>query len=222
MPGYSLVPVDYQPDFEGVSLVPVDYDPFAADGPIQQAATQPARPAATARFRSAAVRSANAAVRAAAPANAPTASALRSATAGTRSTRAISGLAADARRPQRDAGDGVSGTTPNPVAQALAGRQQPGQTSDPHRRVASAARLNRRRHRLNQRSHSRKASRNSLRREPASPASTGRRPATAPADRVAALASNALAATKVATFRAAMRGSVSRARTAHGMLPSRK
>jgi hypothetical protein len=27
MPGYSLVPVDYQPDFEGVSLVPVDHDP---------------------------------------------------------------------------------------------------------------------------------------------------------------------------------------------------
>jgi hypothetical protein len=42
MPGYTLVPVDYQPDFEGVSLVPVDYDPFAADGPIQQAGTQPA------------------------------------------------------------------------------------------------------------------------------------------------------------------------------------
>jgi hypothetical protein len=40
MPGYSLVPVDYQPDFDGYSLVPVDYDPFAADGPIQQAQTQ--------------------------------------------------------------------------------------------------------------------------------------------------------------------------------------
>ena len=40
MLGYSLVPVDYQPDFEGVALVPVDYDPFAADGPIQQAGTQ--------------------------------------------------------------------------------------------------------------------------------------------------------------------------------------
>ena len=24
MPGYSLVPVDYQPDFDGYSLVPVD------------------------------------------------------------------------------------------------------------------------------------------------------------------------------------------------------
>jgi hypothetical protein len=40
MPDYSLVPVDYQPDFEGVSLVPVDYDSFAVDGPIQQARTQ--------------------------------------------------------------------------------------------------------------------------------------------------------------------------------------
>jgi len=29
---YSLVPVDYQPDFSGYSLVPVDYDPFAGDG----------------------------------------------------------------------------------------------------------------------------------------------------------------------------------------------
>jgi hypothetical protein len=40
MPGYSLVPVDYQPDFGDYSLVPVDYDPFAADGMIQQARTQ--------------------------------------------------------------------------------------------------------------------------------------------------------------------------------------
>ena len=40
MPDYSLVPVDYQPDFDDHSLVPVDYDPFAADGPIQQARTQ--------------------------------------------------------------------------------------------------------------------------------------------------------------------------------------
>jgi hypothetical protein len=39
MPNYSLVPVDYQPDFDGYSLVPVDHDPFAADGPIQQART---------------------------------------------------------------------------------------------------------------------------------------------------------------------------------------
>jgi hypothetical protein len=51
MPGYSLVPVDYQPDFDGYSLVPVDYDPFAADGLTQQAQfqqppapTQPAQP----------------------------------------------------------------------------------------------------------------------------------------------------------------------------------
>jgi hypothetical protein len=40
MPGYTLVPVDYQPDFSDYTLVPVDYDPFAEDGPIQQARTQ--------------------------------------------------------------------------------------------------------------------------------------------------------------------------------------
>ena len=46
MPGYSLVPVDYQPDFDGYSLVPVDYDPFPEDGPAQQAQIQlaPAQP----------------------------------------------------------------------------------------------------------------------------------------------------------------------------------
>src|SRR5437868_6071578 len=43
MPDYSLVPVDYQPDFEGVSLVPVDYDPFAEDGVTQQARIQQAQ-----------------------------------------------------------------------------------------------------------------------------------------------------------------------------------
>jgi hypothetical protein len=36
MPDYSLVPVDYQPDFDDYSLVPVDYDPFAADCVAQQ------------------------------------------------------------------------------------------------------------------------------------------------------------------------------------------
>src|SRR3979490_2820795 len=40
MPDYSLVPVDYQPDFEGVSLVPVDYQPDFADDIIQRARTQ--------------------------------------------------------------------------------------------------------------------------------------------------------------------------------------
>jgi hypothetical protein len=40
MPGYTLVPVDYQPDFGDYSLVPVDYDPFAADDIIQRARTQ--------------------------------------------------------------------------------------------------------------------------------------------------------------------------------------
>jgi hypothetical protein len=51
MPDYSLVPVDYQPDFDDYSLVPVDHDPFAADGVTQQAQfqqpptlTQPAQP----------------------------------------------------------------------------------------------------------------------------------------------------------------------------------
>jgi hypothetical protein len=51
MPGYSLVPVDYQPDFDDYSLVPVDHDPFAADRVVQQAQfqnpptpTQPAQP----------------------------------------------------------------------------------------------------------------------------------------------------------------------------------
>jgi len=43
MPDYSLVPVDYQPDFDGHSLVPVDYDPFAADGLAQQAQIQQAQ-----------------------------------------------------------------------------------------------------------------------------------------------------------------------------------
>jgi hypothetical protein len=42
MPGYTLLPVDYQPDFGHYTLIPVDYDPFAADGPIRQAPTQPA------------------------------------------------------------------------------------------------------------------------------------------------------------------------------------
>ena len=40
MPGYSLVPVDYQPDFDDYSLVPVDYDPFPEDGLAQQAQFQ--------------------------------------------------------------------------------------------------------------------------------------------------------------------------------------
>jgi hypothetical protein len=51
MPDYSLVPVDYQPDFDDYSLVPVDHDPFAEDGVAQQAQnqqpltpTQPAQP----------------------------------------------------------------------------------------------------------------------------------------------------------------------------------
>jgi hypothetical protein len=38
VPDYSLVPVDYQPDFSDYSLVPVDYDPFSDDGVTRQAA----------------------------------------------------------------------------------------------------------------------------------------------------------------------------------------
>ena len=44
MPDYSLVPVDYQPDFDGYSLVPVDQDPFAEDGVAQRAQFQQAQP----------------------------------------------------------------------------------------------------------------------------------------------------------------------------------
>jgi hypothetical protein len=40
MPGYTLVPVDYEPDFSDYSLVPVDYDPFPEDGLVQQAQVQ--------------------------------------------------------------------------------------------------------------------------------------------------------------------------------------
>ena len=40
MPDYSLVPVDYQPDFDDYSLVPVDHDPFTAEGVAQQAQIQ--------------------------------------------------------------------------------------------------------------------------------------------------------------------------------------
>jgi hypothetical protein len=44
MPDYSLVPVDYQPDFSDFSLVPVDYDPFSADRMVQQAGAQLGQP----------------------------------------------------------------------------------------------------------------------------------------------------------------------------------
>src|SRR5450756_1956973 len=43
MSDYSLVPVDYLPEFEGVSLVPVDYNPFSADGTTQPTQPQPAQ-----------------------------------------------------------------------------------------------------------------------------------------------------------------------------------
>jgi hypothetical protein len=37
MPDYSLVPVDYRLDFDGISLFPVDHDPFVVDGTSRQA-----------------------------------------------------------------------------------------------------------------------------------------------------------------------------------------
>jgi hypothetical protein len=40
MDDFSLVPVEYPPDFADVSLVPVDHDPFSADGVTQQAQAQ--------------------------------------------------------------------------------------------------------------------------------------------------------------------------------------
>jgi hypothetical protein len=51
MPGYSLVPVDYQPDFDDYSLVPVDYDPFPEDGLVQQRRVQQAQASRKARRR---------------------------------------------------------------------------------------------------------------------------------------------------------------------------
>jgi hypothetical protein len=44
MSDFSLVPVDYQPDFGDVSLVPVDYDPFSGNGATQQVLGQPQTP----------------------------------------------------------------------------------------------------------------------------------------------------------------------------------
>ncbi|WP_172627022.1 NucA/NucB deoxyribonuclease domain-containing protein [Bradyrhizobium ivorense] len=44
MSDFSLVPVDYQPDFSDVSFIPVDHDPFGGDGTVQSAGTQPVQP----------------------------------------------------------------------------------------------------------------------------------------------------------------------------------
>jgi hypothetical protein len=44
MSDFSLVPVDYLPDFSGVSLIPVDHNPFIADGVMQPAQAQPVQP----------------------------------------------------------------------------------------------------------------------------------------------------------------------------------
>ncbi|VIO77371.1 hypothetical protein [Bradyrhizobium ivorense] len=41
MSDFSLVPVDYQPDFTDVSFIPVDHDPFSADGATQPGEARP-------------------------------------------------------------------------------------------------------------------------------------------------------------------------------------
>jgi hypothetical protein len=45
MADFSLVPVDYQPDFDDFSLVPVDHDPFGDSGGIVQPAQTPTQTA---------------------------------------------------------------------------------------------------------------------------------------------------------------------------------
>lgn len=45
MADYSLVPVDYQPNFDGFSLVPVDHDPFGVSGVAPPAQAQPGQTA---------------------------------------------------------------------------------------------------------------------------------------------------------------------------------
>lgn len=40
MPDFSLVPVDYQPEFDDFSLIPVDHDPFGVGEIVQQAQAQ--------------------------------------------------------------------------------------------------------------------------------------------------------------------------------------
>jgi len=111
MLGYSLVPVDYQPDFEGVALVPVDYDPFAADGPIQQAGTQLAsQPQPNAGFDQ--------------PPSAPQPPGqdLHA------QYQALRPMLGDRNAMLATVYPGVRQTL---IAQALAGQQQPGQTSEP-------------------------------------------------------------------------------------------
>ena len=194
MPDYSLVPVDYQPDFDDYSLVPVDYDPFAADGVAHhRRSTGPgpaARPAA--------------------------------ATPTTGAGQPDAGAPAAGGGPSGSGGGGIgpTGGAPNPTLDQGAAKAAPfggyslvpvdyqpdfdgyypfaadGLTQQAQISTAANTDFNRCHH-----------SRNSLRGEPMSPASMGQRPAMAPANWAAALASSALAAPKVATFRAAMRGS---------------
>ena len=133
MPGSSLVPVDYQPDFEGASFVPVDYDPFAADGPIQQGGTQLAsHPQPDAGYDQPS----------SAPQTPPSAPALRPIVPNGGQAPSVpqppgQDLHAQyqASRPTLGDRNAMLATVypdvrQTPIAQALAGQQQPGQTSE--------------------------------------------------------------------------------------------
>src|SRR6266702_3175375 len=197
MPDYSLVPVDHQPDFDDYSIVPVDHDPFAADGPAQQARIQLAQ---------------------AQPQGPPQQQ------PATGAGQPDAGAPAAGGGPSGTVGGGIGAPNPDQGAAKAApfggyslvpvdydpfaadGITQQAQIQQPPTPTQLAQ----------------PQPQTQPQQEPVSPASTGRRLATAPEDRVASLASSALAAPKVATFRAAMRGSVSRARIKHGRLLSRK
>jgi hypothetical protein len=132
MPDYSLVPVDYQPEFEGVSLVPVDYDPFSADGPIQQAQTRPeSQPQPDAGFDQPPFAPQT-------PGSAPPLSPIVSNDGQTASVPQPPDLHSQyqALRPMLGDRDAMLATVypkvgQTLIAQALAGQQQPGQTSEP-------------------------------------------------------------------------------------------
>ena len=111
MPGYTLVPVDYQPDFSDYSLVPVDYDPFAEDGPIQQAPTPPAsQPQPNAGF------------------DQPPSAAQTAGEDPHAQYQALRPMLGDRNAMLATVYPEVRQAV---IAQALAGRQQPGQTSEP-------------------------------------------------------------------------------------------
>jgi hypothetical protein len=192
MPDYYLVPVDYQPDFGDYSLVPVDHDPFAADGPIQQAPTQLAsQPQPDAGFDQPPSAPQT-------PGSAPPLSPIVPNGGQAPSVPQPPGQDPhsqnQALRPMLGDRNAMLATVYPEVrqaliAQALAGRQQPGQTSESAPTGGVNGVTQQAQTQAQPAQPQPQASRNSLRREPVSPASTGRRPATARADRVAAMVS---------------------------------